>query len=136
MTKDSFPVYLAFDCHAVFFLGGGGGVAEGDVSLNPAALCDKQRKTCFLQRFLSGCLPEDIEDGGAVEGTDRCRFCGTRCRGKLMYDIPASVAQRPLRIASRLTFSSQLAHSNHTHYKSLPLYEAPFRARCQTSGSV
>ena len=48
--------------------------AEGDVVfLYPAALCDKQRKTRFLQRFLSGCLPEDTKDGGSVEGTGRCR---------------------------------------------------------------
>ena len=54
MTKDSFPVYLAFDCHAVliFFFGGGGDVAEGDVVfLYPAALCDKQRKTRFFAKI-------------------------------------------------------------------------------------
>ena len=40
MTKDSFPVYLAFDCHAVFFLRGwgAGSVAEGDVSFETLLL--------------------------------------------------------------------------------------------------
>ena len=62
-------------CIRLFFLGGvGEDAAEGDVVfLYPAALCDKQRKTRFLQRFLSGCLPEDTKDGGSVEGTGRCR---------------------------------------------------------------
>lgn len=138
--KGFFPSILSIwlPCSFDFFLGGvGEDTAEGDVVfLYPAALCDKQRKTRFLQRFLSGCLPEDTKDGGSVEGTDRCRYCGIQCQGKLTYDFPASVAQRPLRIASQLTFSSQLAYSNHTHHKGLPLHGTPFQARYQTSGSV
>lgn len=139
MTKDSFPVYLAFDCHAVliFFLEEGGTLQRVMLSFYTLLLCVTSRgRLVFLQRFLSGCLPEDTKDGGSVEGTDRCRYCGTQCQGKLMYDFPASVAQRPLRIASQLTFSSQLAYSNHTHHKGLPLHETPFQARYQTSGSV
>lgn len=138
--KGFFPSILSIwlPCRFDFVLAGGwGDVAEGDiVFLYTAALCDKQRNTRFLQRFLSGCLPEDAEDGGSVERTDRCRYCGTQCRGKLMYDFPASVAQKPLRIASRLAFSSQLAYSNHTHHKGLPLHGAPFQARYQTSRRV
>lgn len=71
--------------------------------------------------IVSGRLPEDTEEGGAVEGTDRRRYCGTNCLGKLMNDFLASVARRPLKIASHLAFTSQLVFRNYCTLKRVTL---------------
>lgn len=100
-------------------------------------LCVTSRGRLVVAKIVSGCLPKDTEDGGTLEGTDGRRYCGTQCLGKLMNGFPPSIAQRPLRIASCLTFTSQLVYRNHhTHHEGLPPPKAPSQARCQTSGSV
>jgi len=67
-----------------------------------------------------------MEGVGAAEETDRRRYCGTQCLGKLMNDFPANLAQRPLRIASYLAFTSQPVYRNHgTHHRGLSPHKAP-----------
>lgn len=80
----------------------------GDILFSyPAALCDKQRKT----HSCKDCIwtsSRRMGDVGAAERTDRCRYCGTQCLGKLMNDFPARLAQRPLRIAWHVTLTASL----------------------------
>lgn len=54
-----------------------------------------------------------------------------------MNDFPANLAQRPLRIASQLTFPSQPVSRNHyTHHEVLPPQNTPSQARRQSTRSV
>lgn len=101
----------------------------------PAALCHKQM-TCFCKDCIWTCSRR-MADIGVTEGTDRHRYCGTQCLGKLMNDFPANLAQRPLRIASQLTFASQPVYRNHyTHHEGLASQNTPSQARRQSTRSV
>ena len=57
-----------------------------------------------------------------AEETDRHRYFWTQCLGKFMNDFPANLAQRPLRIASKLTFTSLPVYRTQSPYREgLPL---------------
>lgn len=119
MAMDSFSGCLAFDYHAVVLV-------KFFFFFFPHILIwrDKQGKTrvfCFWFWFFLQRLYLDIsramEGGRAVEGTDRSRYCGIRCLGKLMNAFSADLAPRPLRTASFFTFTSQPMCGNHgTHH--------------------
>lgn len=116
MARDSFSGYLAFDYQAVV-----------SVTFFFISCCSAQH--AGETRFCRDCIwtfSRTMEGVGAAEGTDRRRYCGTRCLGKLMNDFPADLAQRPLRIASYLTFTSQPMYRNHgTHHRGCSPRKAP-----------
>lgn len=122
MAKNSFSGYLAFDFHAGVCVCGLFFIYCCSVS---------QADDLFLQRLYL----DMSQKNGVAEGTDRHRYCGTQCLRKLMNDFPANLAQRPLRIASQLTFPSQPVYRNHcTHPEGLPPQNTPSQARRQSTG--
>lgn len=76
-------------------------------------LCVTSRGRLVFCRDCIWTFSRTTEGVGVAEGTDRCKYCGTQCLGRLMNDFPANLAHGPLRIASRLTFTSRPLCRNH-----------------------
>lgn len=89
-------------------------------------LCVTSRGRLVFCRDCIWTFSRTTEGVGVAEGTDRCKYCGTQCLGRLMNDFPANLAHGPLRIASRLTFTSRPLCRNHgTHHGGLSPHKAP-----------
>ena len=138
--KGFFPSILSIwlPCSFDFFLGGWGRTLQRVMlSFYTLLLCVTSRgRLVFCKDFYLDVFQKIQKMEGQWRGQTDAGTVEFSVRENSRMISPASVAQRPLRIASQLTFSSQLAYSNHTHHKGLPLHGTPFQARYQTSGSV